>query len=224
MSRSRWILVALLCAAPTFAHAQDHTADVARIRKPYPARVSPADAERLIADVAATLGAPYGRLKDRGGNHCGAFECDIICRVDTGEHWDVLIDGPDATTHPIYSGKATASWQPKGLVDKTRCETVATPEPTPEPEPEPEPPAPACDLTELNARLDLIMDAIGKIQAAEDAQAQQAQLQGQKLDSAISQAEAIIAELQKGVKSKPDRLTQIVSGLATLFAVLGAAK
>ncbi len=140
---------------------------VTRLRGGYPDRLSPVDSEKLLREIAAELnagGAPdvYGVLADRGGNHCGPIECDIICRTD-GQHWDVFIGGTDTTQdgprgctpHSAcedgkadgqYWGLATAAWQPNGaLADPSRCRVIPGGGGGPPPDPpKPCPTCPAC--------------------------------------------------------------------------------
>lgn len=93
-------------------------------RAQYPARLSPAQAPALLADIARDLNTSrpgyYGRLEKKTGNNCGGFSCDIICETPGPNHqlWDVFIDGPDATSN--HAGAATPTWGDKGTSDK-RC-------------------------------------------------------------------------------------------------------
>src|SRR5262249_35204204 len=98
---------------------------VACHRALYPARLSPADAPTLLADIAHDLnkGQPpiYGRLVKPSGNNCSGFACDIICATD-GNIWDVFGDGPDATIN--YAGVANPQWVSKGTVSPSACQVV----------------------------------------------------------------------------------------------------
>ena len=97
---------------------------VACHRVQYAARLCPADAPRLLSDIAHDLNKGitpvYGRLVKTSGNNCGGFACDIICRSD-GHIWDVFIDGPDATQG--YCGTAQPAWTDKGT-SGSQCQIV----------------------------------------------------------------------------------------------------
>lgn len=223
MRRMLLILALVLVPLPPVYAQTSPIAVVRAVRADYPAKVTDPQIGAMTKEVARRLGAPYGILRKAAGRNCAKYSCDVVCigQGETQTQIDLWINSG--------GGVASPGWQPQSLQSNPKmridvCDIVASEPPSTPPSNPPAPPPASCDLADLNTRLDLVMEAIGKIQAAEDAQAKQSTAQGEKLDAAIAQAEAIIAELQKGVKSKPDRVTQIVSGLATLFAVLGAAR
>jgi len=104
--------------------SRDPASIVACHRAQYAARLCPADAPRLLGDIAHDLNsghAPiYGRLVKTSGNNCGGVACDIICRSD-GHIWDVFVDGPDATQG--YCGTAQPAWTDKGT-SSSPCQIV----------------------------------------------------------------------------------------------------
>lgn len=179
----RWlVLLSLLWAVPVGAQQEDV---VAAHRQYYPSRLSPAQSAALLQEIAADLNAGdlpdvYGVLKDAGGNHCGSYECDIVCRVEGGqaEHWDVLTDSTDSTKDKpegctpdtacedgkadgMYFGPSGPAWQPKGAVDSTRCIVVAG-DVTPDP--------PACEACEEIATLKGALDSFAtQLSKLEDA-------------------------------------------------------
>lgn len=212
----RKLLTLMLLLIPISALAQP-IETVRKVRSEYPATVSDPQIGAMTKEVARRLGPPYGILQKKEGRNCESYSCDVICIGNGTEQ--VQIDLWEKSSQGI----ADPSWQ---VIDRTRmrrdiCDIVGVVTPPPPPPP---PPTASCDLTDVNARLDLILEAIGKIQAAEDVQAQQSKQQSEKLDAAIAQATSIIQELQKGVKAKPDRTTQLLAILAGVFGAVGAAK
>jgi hypothetical protein len=106
------------------SRASDPEAVVACRRAQYGARLSPSQAPGLLRAIAGDLNTgtgstSYGLLIKTSGNNCSGFACDIICRR-TGDHWDVFIDGPDASSG--YSGTAAPAWTYKGTIDPARCD------------------------------------------------------------------------------------------------------
>ena len=93
-------------------------------RAAFGATVSPAEAPTLLRGIATDLnrgmGTPrYGLLRKTSGNNCGGYSCDIICSRD-GNHWDVMLSGPDASTG--FSGPAHPAWNNVGPIDASRCD------------------------------------------------------------------------------------------------------
>lgn len=187
------VLSPFLVFALVLAQAPPGQDTVAAHRQHYPARLSPADSEALLREIAADLNAgsapdTYGVLKDAGGNHCGPIECDIICDASTGQHWDVLTDGTDSTqdgppgcspdaactdgkADGQYWGTAGAAWQPKGvLADPSRCLVVPGGTTTPPTEPPPSGGTPRLDALEQtdvtqNAALTALKNEIARLES-----------------------------------------------------------
>jgi hypothetical protein len=95
-------------------------------RAPFGPTVSPSEAPSLLRGIAQDLNRGmstprYGILRKTTGNNCGGFSCDIICSRD-GQHWDVLIAGPDASTG--FSGPSHPTWHNVGSVDPSRCQII----------------------------------------------------------------------------------------------------
>jgi len=106
------------------SRAADPQAVVACRRAQYGATVSPSQAPGLLRAIAQDLNAGtsssfYGVLQKTGGNNCSGIACDIVCARDGSNHWDVLIDGPDASAG--YAGTSAPSWQPKGTISPSSC-------------------------------------------------------------------------------------------------------
>lgn len=106
------------------SRAADPLAVVSCRRAQYGATVSPGQAPGLLRAIAQDLNAGtnssfYGVLQKSGGNNCSGIACDIVCARDGSNHWDVLIDGPDASAG--YAGTSAPSWQPKGSISPSAC-------------------------------------------------------------------------------------------------------
>lgn len=164
----RWIAfgVCVVLAAPVFAQQEIVSAE----RKKFGTLVSPAEAPALLTAVARRLpGGPWGLLVKTEGNNCGGYACDIVC--NGSEHFDVLIDAPDATEH--YAGTARAAWQPKGPYAPRTCAYVSPEPPAPppaQPPPQTPPPAPvaSCDLSPLYLQLSQIQVTCQALKAGQD--------------------------------------------------------
>jgi hypothetical protein len=97
---------------------------VACRRAQYGSRISASQAPSLLRAIAQDLNSGtsssfYGLLRKTSGNNCGGFACDIVCARNGSNHWDVLVDGPDASAG--YAGTASPSWQPKGSISASAC-------------------------------------------------------------------------------------------------------
>jgi hypothetical protein len=106
------------------SRAGDPEAVVECRRAQYGATISPSQAPGLLRAIAQDLNAGtsssfYGVLQKTSGNNCSGIACDIVCARNGSGHWDVLIDGPDATVG--YAGAAAPSWQPKGTISPSAC-------------------------------------------------------------------------------------------------------
>jgi hypothetical protein len=106
------------------SRAADPEAVVACRRAQYGSTISPSQAPGLLRAIAQDLNAGtnssfYGVLQKTGGNNCSGIACDIVCARNGSNHWDVLIDGPDATVG--YAGTSSPSWQPKGAISASLC-------------------------------------------------------------------------------------------------------
>lgn len=104
--------------------AANPEAVVACRRSQYGSTISPSQAPGLLRAIAQDLNAGtnssfYGVLQKTGGNNCSGIACDIVCARNGSNHWDVLIDGPDATAG--YAGTSSPSWQPKGSISPSLC-------------------------------------------------------------------------------------------------------
>jgi hypothetical protein len=104
--------------------AADPLAVVSCRRAQYGATISPSQAPGLLRAIARDLNTGthssfYGVYQKTSGNNCSGIACDIVCARNGSNHWDVLVDGPDATVG--YSGTAAPSWQPKGAISPSRC-------------------------------------------------------------------------------------------------------
>lgn len=93
-------------------------------RAQYGATISPSQAPGLLRSIAQDLNAGtsssfYGVYRKTSGNNCSGLACDIVCARNGSNHWDVMIDGPDATVG--YAGTASPSWQPRGSISPSNC-------------------------------------------------------------------------------------------------------
>jgi hypothetical protein len=106
------------------SRAADPLAVVECRRAQYGSTISPSQAPGLLRAIAQDLNAGtnssfYGVLQKTSGNNCSGIACDIVCARNGSNHWDVLIDGPDASAG--YAGTSAPSWQPKGAISPSAC-------------------------------------------------------------------------------------------------------